>query len=141
MSRTALAILSLVAFSLVAHAETPNIQPGLWEYRNTMSMEGMMNMPDQIDVSTECVTEEDISRGSTLIEAPQGCTLERMDMTAERMDYTMLCPGPMGGAVQMDGSMRFMGDRAEGEMSSEIDTPMGAMTMRVEMLGQRIGDC
>ncbi|WP_019572042.1 DUF3617 family protein [Thioalkalivibrio sp. ALMg3] len=141
MLRILLAVLPLVALPLVVQAETPNIQPGLWENQTTMIMEGMGGMPDQTETTTECVTQEDLDRGENIIEAPEGCTLDQMDMTADRMDYTMSCPGPQGGRMQMDGSMRFMGDRTEGEMTSEMDTPMGRMNVRMEIRGQRIGDC
>ncbi|MFO7954169.1 DUF3617 domain-containing protein [Thioalkalivibrio sp.] len=141
MLRTLLAVLPILALPLAVQAETPNMQPGLWEHQNTMTVEGMNDMPEQTHSSTECVTQEDIDRGENIIEAPEGCTLEEMDMTADRMDYTMNCPGPEGGRMQMEGSMRFMGDRAEGEMTSEMDTPMGPMNMRMEMRSQRIDDC
>ncbi|WP_018881262.1 DUF3617 domain-containing protein [Thioalkalivibrio sp. ALE30] len=141
MLRILFAALPLVALPLAAQADTPNIQPGLWENQNTMIMEGMAGMPDQTETTTECVTQEEIDRGENIIEAPEGCTLDQMDMTADRMDYTMSCTDPQGGQMQMEGSMRFMGDRAEGEMTSEMDTPMGPMNVRMETRGQRIGDC
>ncbi|WP_019626391.1 DUF3617 family protein [Thioalkalivibrio sp. ALJT] len=141
MLRLLLAALPLVALPLAAQAETPNLQPGLWENHTTMTMEGMGNMPDQTETTTECITQEEIDMGENIIEAPEGCTLDQMDMSAERMDYTMSCPGPQGNQMQMHGNMRFLGGRAEGEMTSEMDTPMGTVNVRVEMRGERVGDC
>ncbi|WP_018141907.1 DUF3617 family protein [Thioalkalivibrio sp. ALJ7] len=141
MMRALFAALPLIALPFAAQAETPNIQPGLWENQNTMIMEGMGNMPDQTETTTECVTQEDIDQGESIIEPPEGCSMDQMDMSADRMDYTMVCTDPQGGQMQMEGRMRFMGDRAEGEMTSEMDTPMGTVNVRMEMRGERIGDC
>lgn len=58
-----------LAFGLiaVANAETPNIQPGLWEYQTTMTVEAAFPFPDQNETTTECVTAEDIADSSTFL--------------------------------------------------------------------------
>lgn len=126
---------------LAVQAETPNIEPGEWEYTNTTTMEGAHQMPEQTETYTECVTEEDLARGEEMIEAPEGCSVDSMDMRADGVDYTMTCTDADGTSMDMQGSMEFMGDRAEGEMRSEIDSPMGPMSVRIHVEGQRIGDC
>lgn len=139
--RTCLFALPLAVLPLAAQAETPNIQPGQWEYTHTTVMEGAHDMPEQVETNTECVTAEDLERGKDLIEAPQDCTLDHVDMTADGMEYTMSCAGPDGTSVSMDAEMRFHGDRTEGEMHSRIETPMGPMDVQVDVQGKRIGDC
>ncbi|WP_018863524.1 DUF3617 family protein [Thioalkalivibrio sp. ARh3] len=136
-----LAAIPFAFLPLAAQAETPNIEPGEWEYTNTTTMDGAHQMPEQTETYTECVTEEDLARGEEMIEAPEGCSVDSMDMRADGVDYTMTCTDPDGTSMDMEGSMQFMGDRAEGEMRSEIDSPMGPMSVRITVEGQRIGDC
>lgn len=139
--RTCLFALPLAALPFAAQADTPNIQPGEWEYTHTTVMDGPHDMPEQVETHTECVTAEDLERGEDLIEAPEDCTLESVSMDADGMEYTMTCAGPDGSSARMEASMQFYGDRTEGEMHTQIDTPMGPMDVEVKVEGQRIGDC
>lgn len=132
---------ALLILPFAAAAETPNIEPGQWEYTHTMIMEGMDQMPDQVDTTRECVTQEDIESGEDVFEVPDECTLDHADIRADGAEYAMTCTDPQGGSATMEGEMRFMGDRSEGRMSADVEGPMGEMTIVTEIEGERIGDC
>ncbi len=133
--------LPLLALSANAGADMPNINPGMWEYTNTTSIEGPQSMPQQTDTHRECVTREDLEQREEMLEVPEDCTLNDVNMDADGVVYSMSCTDPMGGTMTMDAEMHFHGDRSEGVMRSEIDTPIGTMNMRVEIRGERTGDC
>ncbi len=45
MLRLSSLIISAVFISMPVLADTPNLQPGLWNYTSTTNIEGPMNMP------------------------------------------------------------------------------------------------
>lgn len=57
-----------LAFGLIsfAYADRPNIEPGLWEYETRMTVEAAFPFPEQTDTTTECVTEEDVSKADAI---------------------------------------------------------------------------
>ncbi|MFU8831704.1 MAG: DUF3617 domain-containing protein [Wenzhouxiangella sp.] len=125
----------------IAVAEEPNINPGLWEYTNTMTFESEFPIPDQTNTSTECVTAEDVAQGDAFIEEMEGCELTRREMRYDSMDYVMECTAPDGSSVVMNARMEFHGDSSTGTISGDMETPMGPMKMKAEMDGRRIGEC
>ncbi|WP_018870090.1 MULTISPECIES: DUF3617 family protein [unclassified Thioalkalivibrio] len=133
--------LALLALPVAAQAETPNLEPGEWEYTHTTTIEGMPQMQDQVEVTRECVTQEDIEKGEDVIEVPEECTLDHVDVRSDGADFAMTCTDPQGGRATMEGEMRFMGTRSEGTMTTDVDSPMGPMTIIMEIEGERIGDC
>lgn len=133
--------LPLLALSANAGADAPNINPGMWEYTNTTSVEGPYSMPQHTDTHRECVTREDLERHEDMLEVPDDCTLDDVNMDADAVTYSMTCTDPQGGTMTMDAEMHFYGNRSEGVMRSDIDTPMGTMNMRIEIRGERTGDC
>jgi hypothetical protein len=137
-----LAIATLAAgVSLTAVAETPNINPGMWEYNSTMQFESDFPIPDQSDTNTECVTEEDIQQGDAFIDDMEGCEMTRKDLRRDGMDYVMECSAPDGTSVTMRATMEFNGDSASGNITGDMETPMGPMKMNISLEGRRIGDC
>jgi hypothetical protein len=126
---------------LVAAGE-PNIRPGLWESESAFSYEGNMPFPARTVTSEECVTHEDIKQGFTFFddEEMDGCEITHADVRSDGMEYTLAC---MADEVQltMEGSMKFQGDTASGEVAGAMNTPMGPVTMRIKMASRRIGDC
>ncbi|MGM0553147.1 MAG: DUF3617 domain-containing protein [Pseudomonadota bacterium] len=133
--------LPLLALSANAGADMPNINPGMWEYTNTTSMEGPQGIPQQTETSRECITRDDLERQEEMLEVPDECTLDDVNMDPDEVTYSMSCADPMGGTMTMEAEMQFHGNRSEGVMSSEINTPMGTMNVRVDIRGERIGDC
>ncbi len=124
-----------------AVAEQPNINPGMWEYTNTMTFESEFPIPDQTNTSTDCVTAEDIAEGDAFIEEMEGCELTRRDMRHDSMDYVMECTAPDGSTVTMNSRIDFNGDSASGVINGDLETPMGPMKMTIQMEGRRIGEC
>ncbi len=125
-------------------AETPNIEPGEWEYTNTITMEEeQFALPEQVQTERECVTREDIAEGLDF-SAPgdDGCEVVDETTTRSSLHYTLHCEDPEGGGTsEMELNMELMGDRTEGLMTGEMRTEMGDISVRVEMVGERIGDC
>jgi hypothetical protein len=131
----------LAGTTMVAIADQPNINPGMWEYTTTMSFQSDFPIPDQSDTRTECVTAEDIAEGDTFIEEMEGCDLTRRDLTRDRLDYVMECRAPDGTTMRMEANVEFNGDSSTGHVTGDMETPMGPMKMDIRMLGRRTGDC
>lgn len=137
----ALGAAMLILPGLGAAAE-PNIEPGLWEYRNKFAYEGNFPIPDRTMTNQECITLKDIQEGYAFLddEGMDGCEMTRMDLRSDGMDYTLACMAD-GIEVTMEASMEFNGDSASGVITGDMVTPMGPILMRVQMEGRRIGDC
>ncbi|ABI55864.1 DUF3617 domain-containing protein [Alkalilimnicola ehrlichii MLHE-1] len=140
MMRFALPAAILIALPALAWADRPNVEPGLWEHTSTTTMEGEYAMPDHIETTQECITEEDLDEGIQLHDA-EGCEVIDQSISSDEVTYRLQCADPQGGTMEMDMHMRMMGDRMEGEMTGDFETPMGEMKMRMEIVGERIGDC
>lgn len=136
-------IIAVVAIGLplAVVAVEPNIQPGEWEYRNTMSFDADTGIPDQTHEHRSCITVDDLREGDAFLEDTGDCTVSNMDMSSSGMTYTMECSGADGVEMTMNADMRFMGDRAQGTMYSEMSSGMGVMTMQIDIEGRRVGDC
>jgi len=132
---------ALLIMGTAAIAESPNLEPGMWEYHNKMSFQSDVPIPDQEHTNQECVTLEDIERGDAFLEDVEECDITRQDIRSDGMDYSMVCRGPDGTEMTMNANMNFHGDSADGIITGEMETPMGPMEMTIEMSGQRIGDC
>lgn len=61
-------------------------------------------------------------------------------MRADGANYEMTCSQD-GISVDMVMDMQFHGDRSEGLITTEAETPMGPMKSTIRMTGRRIGDC
>lgn len=137
----ALVATSLLGLALSAQAETPNIEPGMWEYKNKMIFQSDFPIPDQEHTSEECVTLDDIERGDAFLDDVDECEITRKEMRQDGMDYAMVCRNPDGTEMTMDAKMQFNGDTASGLINGQMQTQMGDMSMQIEMQGRRIGDC
>lgn len=133
-----------LAFGLIsfAYADRPNIEPGLWEYETRMTVEAAFPFPEQTDTTTECVTEEDVSKADAFIDSMdmEECDIRRQEMRADGANYEMSCTQE-GITVAMAMDMKFFGDRSEGLITTEAETPMGPMKSTIVMTGRRLGDC
>ncbi len=140
--RHLLAALLLLTLPLAVSADDPNIQPGEWSYTTTTRMlNAPFPFPEQTHTSTECVTLEDIKRGDAFLDDVEECTVNEMEIGRDSMHYTMVCRAEDGTEFRMRSAMRFHGDRLDGTMESEIETPMGPMQMQITLEGRRTGDC
>ncbi|MFU8877276.1 MAG: DUF3617 domain-containing protein [Wenzhouxiangellaceae bacterium] len=131
-----------VAFTMPLAADTPNIQPGMWETTSTVTIDSaQFQIPPRTDTTSECVTEERIADGMAFLNDSEECEYTRQDVRSDGMDYTMVCSSPDGGTVTMNATMQFNGDSMTGTIDGDIESPMGLMAMNVEMEGRRTGDC
>jgi hypothetical protein len=130
-----------LGLSLSLSAETPNLNPGLWEYTNTMSFESEFPIPDQTDTTTDCLTEDQIREGDAFFDDMDGCETTTRNMRRDGMDFVLECQAPDGTSVTMTADMEFNGDTASGTITGDMETPMGPMKMTIEMQSRRVSDC
>ncbi|PAU77986.1 DUF3617 domain-containing protein [Halomonas salipaludis] len=137
----ALASAALLALPLAALAESPNLEPGEWEFTSTTTVEGDFPIPDETDTHRECLTQDAIDEAnSAFIQEEEGCEFLEQEASSESMSYRMSCQGE-GGEAMVVGEMRYFSDRMEGDMQVDTTTPMGDMVMNTSMQGERLGDC
>ncbi|MDW7748502.1 DUF3617 domain-containing protein [Halomonas sp.] len=131
----------LLALPLAAVAESPNIEPGQWEFTSTTSVQGDLPIPDQTETYQECIAQGDIDDEEfSFIEEEEGCELLEHEVTVDGLDYRMVCRAE-GGEADIVGRMDFLGERVEGNVDILVDSPVGEMNMTTTMEGRRIGDC
>lgn len=121
-------------------AETPNLYPGLWSYTNSTTVEGPMSMPPQTASNKECLKQEDLNKGVDMLNIPEQCTITQADIFRDRADFAATC-NLSGMTSSYKGHTAFHGDRLEGKMTSETDTPLGKMIMKMDFKAKRIGEC
>jgi len=132
---------ALLALPLTAMAETPNITPGLWEFTSTTSVTGEIPIPDQTDTHQECIAQGDLEDPDfQFLEVEEGCELLEHNVSADGIDYRMICREE-GGEANINGRMDFLGERVEGSVDVTVQSPMGEMQMDTVVEGAHIGDC
>ncbi len=132
---------ALLSLPLTAMAETPNITPGLWEFTNTTSVTGEVPIPDQTETHQECIGQGDLEDPDfQFLEVEEGCELLEHNVTADGIDYQMICREE-GGEANIDGRMSFLGDRVEGNIDVTVQSSMGEMQMNTLVEGEHVGDC
>ncbi len=135
------AVLGLIVAGPVAAAD-PDIDPGLWETTSTVTIKSaQFSMPPRTDTRSECVTAEKITEGQAFLEQDGECTFERKELRDDGMDYTMTCEGGEEGAITMNASMKFNGGSMTGTIDGTMQSPLGEMSMNIEMSGRRTGSC
>lgn len=131
----------LLALPLAAVAESPNIEPGQWEFTSTTSVQGDLPIPDQTETHQECIAQGDIDDEEfSFIKEEEGCELLEHAVTVDGLDYRMVCRAE-GGEADIVGRMDFLGERVEGNVDILVDSPAGQLNMTTRMEGRRIGDC
>jgi hypothetical protein len=132
---------ALLALPLTAVAETPNITPGLWEFTSTTSVTGEVPIPDQTETHQECIAQGDLTDSDfQFLEVEEGCELVEHNVSAEGIDYRMVCHADEGEA-HIDGRMDFLGEHVEGNVNVTVQSSMGEMQMNTVVEGERLGDC
>lgn len=132
--------LSTVLLAPVASAETPDLKPGLWVYTHNTEIEGPMSIAPQTSENKQCVTQADLDKGLDVLEIPKNCKLTRADIKPARADYAAICD-MQGMQTRFSGYATFHGERMQGQMNSEMDTPLGKMIMTMDYEAHRQGDC
>ena len=130
-----------LALPLTAVAGTPNIVPGQWQFTSTTTVEGDIPIPEQTETHQECIAQGDLDDADfQFLEVEDDCELVEHNVSADGIDYQMVCYAE-GGQADIDGRMDFLGETVEGNVNVVADSPMGEMTMRTTVDGERIGDC
>ncbi|MBW6392300.1 MAG: DUF3617 domain-containing protein [Halomonas sp.] len=138
--RPLLAAAALV-LPLTAMAESPNIVPGQWQFTSTTSVKGDVPIPDQTDSHQECIAQGDIDDADfQFLEVEEGCELLEHNVSADGVDYKMICRAE-GGEANIDGRMDFLGERVEGSVNIDTESPVGQMQLQTTIEGERLGDC
>lgn len=136
-----MAVAAVVAFPMVALAETPNVTAGEWEFTSTTSISGEMEIPDQTETERQCITQEELDGAEFgFIEEEEGCELLDQQMTEDGLSYSMVCRAE-GGEATIDGEMRFMGERIDGSVDILTQSPMGELSMNTVIEGEYLGEC
>lgn len=143
VTATRLPIMATIVFfgfaSVSIHAQSINLNPGLWEYTNELSF-GEGRTP-QIQVFEDCVTAEDLSEGSFMMQDIDACEVVEQQTRFDRMTYVMNCLGPDGTTLAIDARIEFDGDTAQGVIKNTVATPLGDMDMVVNLSARRLGEC
>lgn len=143
--RRLLLLAASLALSAPLLADTPNVQPGLWEISSHMTGTGFMPVEDQTSTETQCLSEEDIRNGG-LMDFPldEGCRLTGRDYGRDSASVAWICDMSANG-IKMTGNgeavMQFRGESSDGTMRMRLNTPMGEMNMNATIKARRIGDC
>ena len=141
MTRLFAAVMILTAAAVAVADETPNINPGLWKHDTTMTFMGDFPIPDQEQSEEQCVTAEEVAKGGNFLDdVGEECDITRQEIRRDGMNLAMTC-AQQGMQVSMTADMNFNGDQVDGMINSEMETPMGPMQARIEISGQRVGDC
>jgi hypothetical protein len=136
----ALTCLSLMTICLPVHAETPNLQPGIWAHTTTTTIEGPMSLQPQTSTNQECLTQAQIDKGVNMLEIPQQCIVQKVKVLRDSADFAVDCD-IQGIKNHFIGHTNFHGDHMDGQMSSEMNSPMGVMVMKMNFTAKRIGAC
>jgi hypothetical protein len=126
--------------STVIAAETPNLQPGLWSYTTTTTVEGPLAVPAQTTNNEECLTQAQVNKGIDMLELPAQCAVVQADVMRDSSNFTLSCD-MQGIQALFNGQTQFHGDHMQGNMLSEMNTPLGVMLMKMDFVSKRVGDC
>ncbi len=149
-----LAAAPLALLAACSGGASDGVEPGEW----TMTMEvtdieapdappqaieAMRQQPPQTD--TQCITPEQATNMDGGIFAPQNnenCENMTADMSGGELAFSATCAVPGAGSMEMtlDGTYDRETINADMEMVM-AQTPMGQITMRGTMTGERTGDC
>ncbi len=129
---------ALVAFAslpLVAPAEEPKMQEGLWEISMQMEMPGM---PFKMPASTakHCYTKAEVQEQGVVPQQDKSCKVTETNRTAKTVSWKLVCTGKNAGTGE--GQITFTSPTAyEGSMKMES----GGTTVTTIYKGRRLGDC
>ncbi len=141
MKIRSIVLVAALTLPMAAMAETPNIEPGEWEFVSVTQIKGDMEIPDRTETERQCITQEELENDAfTLIEEEEGCEVLSQQADADGLSYSMICRAE-GGEANIDGNMSFMGERVEGNVDILTQSPMGEISMNTTIEGERIGEC
>ncbi len=140
-----IATIVLLLFAKAVLAEGPNIKPGKWEIKTTVTMPMMPEA--NVTTQTECITLEEASDPLAAIIKESTCKVLNKEESGNTLTFELECDGGMGNKMRGNGYFTADGTTASGKMEMTMNMPqMGdqggqSMNMTQEWEGKRIGDC
>ena len=130
-------IASTLAFAaLAAHAE-PRMQPGLWEFSNTMTTPKAPK--PQTATIKRCVTEKEVKNPAAVQGKPdKDCKVSPKGKSGEAYSWEMECPKS---GMKGSGTVRYGKDTLEGETKMTASSKGQPVEITTKMKGRRIGPC
>ncbi len=110
---------------------TPNMEDGLWEITNTVSMPGMGS---KSFTNTSCLTKEKAVPQT----AESGCTVKDVKTQGNTVTWTVVCKEGMSTST---GKITYTGSTMDGAVETTVKADGQTMTMKSTMKGKRIGPC
>lgn len=132
-------------FAKVVLAEGPNLKPGKWEIKTTVTMPMMPEA--KVTTQTECVTLEEASDPLAAIIEEGTCKVLNKEESGNTLKFELECEGEMDMKMRGKGHFTANGTTASGKMEMTMNMQqMGgqgsqSMKMTQEWEGKRIGDC
>ena len=133
-------------FAKVVLADGPNIKPGKWEIKTTVTMPMMPEA--KVTTQTECITPEEASDPLAAIIEESTCKVLNKEENGNTLEFELECEGEMGMKMNGKGHFTANGTTASGKMEMTMNMPQNipqmdgqSMKMIQEWKGRRIGDC
>lgn len=129
-------------FAKVVLAEGPNLKPGKWEIKTTVTMPMMPEA--NVTTQTECITLEEASDPLAAIMKEGNCKVLNKKESGNTIEFEVECDGGMGMKMNGKGHFTSNGTTASGKMEMTMNMPQmdgQSMKMTQEWEGKRIGDC
>ena len=122
--------------ALGAHAEQ-RMQPGLWEFANTMTTP---NAPKpQTATIKRCITEKEVKNPALLhAKSAKDCKVTPKGKTGDAYAWEMECPKS---SMKGSGTMRYGKDTVEGETRMTASSKGQPIEVTTKTKGRRIGPC
>ncbi len=124
---------SLLLLTATPAVSGVDMKPGLWEITTNTRMQGMSIPPS---TTTQCLTEDDVVPHNR--QPGQECEIVDMETSGDTVTWRLECTG-QGGRVESTGMIRYLGDRFEGSVTTEIDAT--GITVESTLEGKRLGPC
>lgn len=129
----------LCGSAVAVAAETPLVQPGLWEVSIDREMEGQAaKLPTQS--MRVCMKAQEVADPTKMIPANPGCKLSEVKHSGKQMSWQVSCRNAHG-EVRGTGHINLEGDRYHGHMDAFATVRGKAFAMKTLYAGKRLSDC
>jgi hypothetical protein len=128
---------SVLMLAMTAANAQQHMQPGLWEFANTMTTP---NAPKpQTATIKRCITEKEV-KNPALLQAKAGkdCKVTPKGKTGEAYAWQMECPKS---GMKGSGTMRYGKDTVEGETKMTASSKGQPIEVTTKTKGRRLGPC
>jgi hypothetical protein len=128
--------LTLALAALAAHAE-PRMQPGLWEFTNTMTTPTAPK--PQTATIKRCITEKEV-KNPVLLQGKRNkdCKVTTKGRSGDAYAWEMACPKS---GMKGSGTMRYGKGTLEGETRMTASSKGQPVEVTTKTKGRRLGPC